>query len=676
MLKKNLSKSALVVALLTTTVIWRGTTAYAEDPNQAFTLDPMIVTAQRTETRDLDTPATTNIITEQNIKEAGYKNVFDAIEHQVGLTSTGYGDAGQDFGFSSGRTVIRGYDRGTLVMVDGIPMNLKNYNSLDGIPIDMVQQIEIIKGAAGTLYGSEAMGGVVNVITKRPGGKTQVKVKGTVGNYYKDYGVTYAGEKLIVTASKEYSNKLTHSNAYPEGSSTDWWVGKGQKNRAGISAALTDEIGFTFIYQDGNITRGSNNDAKKVGKVLEATNSLNTLSANSLWSKYDSRRLGAKIDGSYKAGDRHLIEFLVDASKEKMDIDGWRMHDFENSSEDTRGRWRNYYEQEIFNAQVQDTITLNKKGDFWLTPSVRYNRSKILGRSDRYDEKNDPQNVKWFHQQDEQTDDKVTWQLALKKQFNDHFTLRATGGTYYRLLNMYEIAGDGAGIWPMPNVDGTDSVFPMPEEGKQWDVSAIWDGKALGADTAKFQLTYFGRDSENLLQLMSRNFFFFYTNAAKAKVNGLEIQADMSWQKWDVNLQATYTKPKDVFYDMTKLPGYDSNTIAGSLTYQPQWEGTARLTYRPDTNWSLFTQLRYVDWMVTDPIPLTTGAVKRQSSLTTMDVGVKYKFNKSLQLAVGCNDVLNKANDIYLNMYGNGETRNIQYPIQGRTYYATLQYTY
>ena len=63
------------------------------------------------------TPATTNIITEQNIKEAGYKNVFDAIEHHVGLTSTGYGDAGQDFGFSSGRTVIRGYDRGTLVMV-------------------------------------------------------------------------------------------------------------------------------------------------------------------------------------------------------------------------------------------------------------------------------------------------------------------------------------------------------------------------------------------------------------------------------------------------------------------------------------------------------------------------------------------------------------------------------
>lgn len=58
-------------------------------------------------------------------------------------------------------------------------------------------------------------------------------------------------------------------------------------------------------------------DWQNLEKVLEATSGLNTLKANTLWSKYDSRRLGAKIDGSYKAGNRHLIEFLVDASKEK-----------------------------------------------------------------------------------------------------------------------------------------------------------------------------------------------------------------------------------------------------------------------------------------------------------------------------------------------------------------------
>lgn len=421
-------------------------------------------------------------------------------------------------------------------------------------------------------------------------------------------------------------------------------------------------------------------DWQNLEKVLEATSGLNTLKANTLWSKYDSRRLGAKIDGSYKAGNRHLIEFLVDASKEKMDIDGWKMFDFEHANEDTRSRWRNYYEQEIINAQIQDTITLNKKGDFWLTPSIRYNRSKILGRSDRYDEKNDPQHIKWLGQTDEQTDDKVTWQLALKKQFNDHFTLRATGGTYYRLLNMYEIAGDGAGILPMPNVGGSASVFPMPEEGKQWDISAIWDGKWLGADTAKFQITYFGRDSKRLLQLSSWNsFFFVYNNAASGKVSGVELQADLSWQKWDVNLQATYTDPSNVLYDLSAIPGQQDwnkdGKIEGVMTYQPKWEGTARFTYRPDKNWSLFTQMRHVGKVTTDAIPLTTGALPWQSSLTTMDVGVKYKINKSLQVAVGCNDVLNKANDMYLRTTYS-EMRNILYPIQGRTYYATLQYTY
>lgn len=218
-----LALTAAVTALLTGVV-------EAADHAPVYTLNPVVVTAQRAVKSDIDVPSTETVVTAKQIENAGYKNVFDAIQSHVGFTSTGYGDAGQDFGFSAGRTVIRGFDRGTLVMVDGIPINLKNYNSLDGIPIDMVEKIEIVKGASGTLYGSEAMGGVVNIITKTPEqGKESFKVKGTVGNYYKDYGMTYAGDNLIVSLQKEYSNKIDHSNAYPKGSSIDWWVGRGQK---------------------------------------------------------------------------------------------------------------------------------------------------------------------------------------------------------------------------------------------------------------------------------------------------------------------------------------------------------------------------------------------------------------------------------------------------------------
>ena len=122
-MKSNFSKDMLMTALVTGTVLCSSVAAFAEEL-QEYSLDQMVVTATRTETRDVATPATTTIIKSDDIKKAGYKNVFDIIDNQLGMASTGYGDAGQEFGFSSGRSIVRGFDRGTLVMVDGIPMNL------------------------------------------------------------------------------------------------------------------------------------------------------------------------------------------------------------------------------------------------------------------------------------------------------------------------------------------------------------------------------------------------------------------------------------------------------------------------------------------------------------------------------------------------------------------------
>lgn len=75
-----------------------------------------------------------------------------------------------------------------------------------------------------------------------------------------------------------------------------------------------------------------------------------------------------------------------------------------------------------------------------------------------------------------------------------------TGGTYYRLLNMYEIAGDGAGILPMPTDTWEKASFPRPEYGKQFDFSTLWNGKLLKSD-AYATLTYFWRDTDRMLQL-------------------------------------------------------------------------------------------------------------------------------------------------------------------------------
>lgn len=400
------------------------------------------------------------------------------------------------------------------------------------------------------------------------------------------------------------------------------------------------------------------------------------------WSEYDSDRWSGKLDGTYKAGKKHLIEFMVDGSKETMDCTGWHLDSIGSSSEtDIIRRYRNYYEQTIFNAQVQDTITLNQKADLWLTPSVRYNQSTIYGLSKYYNRQNDPQHFNWLRQSDEQTDGKATWQLALKKKVNDELTLRATGGTYYRLLNMYEIAGDGAGILPMPNIgsNGTQSVFPQPEEGTQWDLSAIWEKPLLGAKSSKLQLTYFHRNSEKMLQLGSWNRgFFVYTNAASAKIDGTELQWNLSWKKWDADLEGTYMNAKDVIFDMSALPGagyWQNNGIfQGFLTYTPEWEGVARLTYRPDTRWALFGQWHYTGEMSTSIYNQAETAV--QSSLQTIDIGLKYKPIKDLQVSLGVNDVFDAAQDLRENNLFDHTSKTLLYPQQGRTYYATVQYSF
>ena len=253
-------------------------TAYAAESADApseetHALTDTVVTAQRREKRDLDTPATTTIITAKEIEKAGYRNVFEAIDQQIGSTSTSYGEAGQDFGLAAGRLTLRGYDRGTLVMVNGVPMNLKNYPSTENIPANMVERIEIVKGAASTLYGAEAMGGVVNIILKQPKPEeSEFQLSQTVGNYFKKSEATYTGDRIIVDVSREWSKDLPHSNGFgiDKISWVDWWVGKGKKSRVGVIAQLTDELSLNYNYMEGDITRGGV-QYKKSGNSLVPT---------------------------------------------------------------------------------------------------------------------------------------------------------------------------------------------------------------------------------------------------------------------------------------------------------------------------------------------------------------------------------------------------------------------
>lgn len=402
------------------------------------------------------------------------------------------------------------------------------------------------------------------------------------------------------------------------------------------------------------------------------------------WSRYKSNKYTAQIDGGYKLNDNNMLDFLINYSKEGLDIDGSNMAKIlggQASQNFLSAQIRNCYEQELFNVQLQDSITLDKEGTWIFTPSVRYNQSKITGFSDgkRF---TDGQ-ASWIHPKDSQTKGKATWQLALKKEVNENLTLRMTGGTYYRLLNMAEIAGDGAGILPAPrNHNGEGAMFPVPEEGKQFDISAIMNNKLLGADNST-TLTYYWRDSTNMLQLeRAGKDYWSYFNDNKGKSHGIELQSSFKWNKFDLDLQVTYLN--------TSAYNKHTATQFGEYapvwpTYQPEWEGNIRLTYRPSEKFSVFAEGHYTDEYFTYYNKATSGKLspylsgKPVCSLFVMNSGLKWMPKKNWQLTFGCNDILNKGpkskirSDAAFMVPG---YINPEFPIQGRTYYVTARYQF
>lgn len=134
-----------------------------------YTLDGIVVTASRVPEKKIDSNADVSVVTAKEIEEKHYDDVSEAIRHVPGVTISNQGASSQ-VGMSN-QIYING-SKNVVVLVDGMRRNT-NGNSLstadigDMVNMDSIDHIEVLKGSASTLYGSDAQGGVINIITKR-----------------------------------------------------------------------------------------------------------------------------------------------------------------------------------------------------------------------------------------------------------------------------------------------------------------------------------------------------------------------------------------------------------------------------------------------------------------------------------------------------------------------------
>ena len=134
-----------------------------------YTLEGVVVTASRVPEKKIDSNADVSVVTAKEIEEKHYDDVSEAIRHVPGVTISSHGASSQ-VGMSD-QIYING-SKNVVVLVDGMRRNT-NGNSLatadigDMVNMDSIDHIEVLKGSASTLYGSDAQGGVINIITKK-----------------------------------------------------------------------------------------------------------------------------------------------------------------------------------------------------------------------------------------------------------------------------------------------------------------------------------------------------------------------------------------------------------------------------------------------------------------------------------------------------------------------------
>ena len=219
-------------------------------------LNPVVVTAQRFETKDIETPASVTVIDQADLKNFGAKSIFDAVGQATGITTFSYGPLGLEFGGMESRTNIRGLDRSALVLVNGAPINLDGKNSLNGLMMDNVERIEIVRGAASAQYGSEALGGVVNVITKAPT-KNHATIETRIGNEgYKKYATTVGTDRIEISTSKEYYGAQARTS--PDRTGKDYYnIRKnGYAHNIAVNVKPHDYVTINYMRQQSDSTYG------------------------------------------------------------------------------------------------------------------------------------------------------------------------------------------------------------------------------------------------------------------------------------------------------------------------------------------------------------------------------------------------------------------------------------
>ena len=245
--------------LLGLSILATGNAAAQTEALQEYSLPGMNVTALGYEKSNLETPADVTVYSGEELKKTGASDVANALKYKAGVFFTQMGPHDQSWITGNSTLSLRGVKGETLVLINGVPASFNNASHLDMMNLDTVEKVEVVKGGGAVLYGSEAYGGVINVITK-DSYKNSVHV--AVGNKgQRDYSANIGAGKLGVSFGRNemgetgiLSEKIGTKNIF--GSNIPYYMGYGdsKKDHIGVSYKFDDNLQFNYMFNKKKYT--------------------------------------------------------------------------------------------------------------------------------------------------------------------------------------------------------------------------------------------------------------------------------------------------------------------------------------------------------------------------------------------------------------------------------------
>jgi vitamin B12 transporter len=219
--------------------------ALADDPS--VQLQEVVVTATKTEKSPHDVTQSVTVITGDEIQRSSAETVAEAVKYASSVDIREYGSRGA---ISSVSLRGAGYQQ-VLVLLDGKRLNSASAGGYDlsslSVPLENIERIEIVRGSSSALYGADAVGGVVHIITKKPV-DTSISINGTRGPHgYEASGAGLSGRSdaiyYVLSGGKERSHGERENSAYDQ-------VTAGIKLGYDLSAASSIEASMDYLDKE------------------------------------------------------------------------------------------------------------------------------------------------------------------------------------------------------------------------------------------------------------------------------------------------------------------------------------------------------------------------------------------------------------------------------------------